>query len=437
MADTLFLQIRNIFLFCAIFYASYSFALLEIVVLKGDKNALPIAILPFKVTGKLEYLVEITEIIRSNLNRSGRFNAPDSPIILSANDTPDTVNFSKWHGQKMEALVLGDIKDSSKNFFEVNVYGYDIYAKERIFASRYIVNKNAKHKIAHKISDKIYEELLGEKGAFDTYLSYVNVTKDNSSKLHYKIEIANTDGKRTQTIFKSTEPLMSPVWSPDNTRIAFVSFQNGYSEIFIKYPFVRRKIKKLPRFDGIASTPAWHPNSEKLALTLSKGGNKDIYIYDLKTKKLNRITMHSAIDTEPAFSPDGKQIAFTSNRSGKAQIYLKNLKTNKIKRISYYGEHNSGANFSPNGRYLTMLSFKNARYHIALFDLINYEWTVMTQNNLDESPYFSPNSGMIVYATNSAGIGVLSVVSIDGLRLHQLSDTLGEVRDPSWSNYLD
>ncbi len=435
--STLFLQIRNLFLLCAIFYTSYSFALLEVIVLKGDKNALPIAVLPFKVAGKAQHLTEIAHIIRSDLNRSGRFDAPNSPIVISADDTPDAVNFSKWHTQKMEAVVLGNIKDNGKNFFEVNVYGYDVYAKKRIFASRYLVNKNAKHKIAHKISDKIYEALLGEKGAFDTHLSYVSVTRDNLGKLHYKIEIANTDGKRAQTIIESTEPLMSPVWSPDNTRIAFVSFQNGYSEIFIKYPFVRRKTKTLPRFDGIASTPAWYPDSEKLALTLSKDGNKDIYIYDLKTQNLSRITTHSAIDTEPTFSPDGKRIAFTSNRNGRAQIYLKNLKTNETKRMSYYGEHNSGANFSPDGRYLTMLSFKDARYHIALFDLINHEWTVMTQNNLDESPYFSPNSGMIVYATNNAGIGVLSVVSIDGLRSYQLSDTLGEVRDPSWSNYLD
>ncbi len=410
------------------------YAVLEVVVLKSSNELIPITILPFENNNNL---TDVAKIIKNNLTISGYFTI-NNKSLLSSKDKVNNVNFKKWRDNKTDFLVLGGVEDSGVNFVKIYFYLYNIYSGDAVIAYKYKTKKDAIGRIAHKISDKIYQAILGKKGSFDTYIAYVVVTRNKvNNKNKYSIEISDSDGNNPQVLISSDEPLTSPVWSPDNKKIAFVSFENGSSEIFIKYPFVRRKTQKLPKFDGIANAPSWHPSGKKLAITLSKNGNNDIYIYDLATKDLTRITKHKAIDTEANFSPDGKKFVFTSNRSGNPNIYMFNLITNKIKRITYNGNYNVSASFSPDGKYLVMLNLSNNNYHIALLNLKSNEWTLMTKNNLDESPYFSPNSNMIIYSTNEGNKGVLSVLSIDGLNSHQLKSRIGEVRDANWSNYLE
>ena len=428
-------MIKNILFLLSLLYASYGYCVLEVIVLKGDKDAIPIAVLPFYINNS-DKKSNIADVIRNDLTVSGYFLAKNDDFIKNSKAVFKQVNYSKWQEAKVEILIFGDVEDNGGNFVTVSVYVYEVYSQQAILAHRYKTSKLAKRKTAHQISDKIYEAVLGVRGSFDTYLTYIEVNDDTLGERQYKIKISDSDGFNSQILFSSSEPLMSPVWSPDNSRIAYVSFENGHSEIFIKHPFSRRKTVRLPTFDGIASAPSWHPDGDKLVLTLSKKGNKDIYIYHLKTKKLKRITSHKSIDTEGSFSPDGKELVFTSNRNGKAQVYVKNLDNNKIKRISFRGYYNVNAHFSPNGQYLVMLNADKGKYHIILFDLRNDEWIIMTDNTLDETPYFSPNGRMIIYSTNLKEKGVLSVISIDGLRSHYLSSKLGNVRDPNWSNFL-
>ena len=310
-----------------------------------------------------------------------------------------------------------------------------MYSKKTLYAKKFAVHNSGIRRITHYLSDQIYFALLGEKGSFDTRLAYVTVANKGRGNREYKLEIADSDAQNPQTILRAASPILSPAWSPDQNKIAYVSFKNGRSEVFIQYPFMRRKTQKLPYFDGIASAPAWHPNGESIVLTLSKDGNKDIYSYHLKDKKLTRLTHDVSIDTEASYSADGERIAFTSNRSGQVQVYIKHLKTGKIKRATFVGSYNAKAVFSPDGKSLALVHRVGKDYRIALLDIATKDLMVMTQNKLDESPFFSPNGSMIIFATNKGDSGVLSVVSILGHQTFELTSKAGEVREPNWSHY--
>lgn len=407
------------------------FAILDVVVVKGAKNTIPVTVLPFFIN-KSTQKSGIANTISQDLSRSGYFNTS----IVQAIATPDQVDYQKWQSLKTEILVFGDIKDTGGEFFTVSVYVYEVFSQQSILAYRYNTNKNSTRKTAHQISDKIYQVVLGFRGDFDTYLTYIQVTRNNWGIPTYHLKVSESDGENSQTLFSSSEPLLSPAWSPDNQKIAYVSFENGHSEVFVRYPFSQQNIITLPKFNGIASAPSWHPNGEELALTLSKNGNKDIYRYHLKTKKLSRLTSNNAIETEGNFSPDGQQLVFTSNRGGNAQIYLKNLSNNRNKRLSYTSGSNTSARFSPEGDYLIMLNANKGKFQILLLEISSREQTIMSQNILDETPVFSPNGKMVIFSSNVLEKGVLSMMTIDGSHLHYLSSKLGDIKDPSWSNFL-
>ncbi|MGE4569806.1 MAG: Tol-Pal system beta propeller repeat protein TolB [Gammaproteobacteria bacterium] len=410
--------------------STVAYALLEVTIIKSEENAFPIVIAPFEVIGDAEQGAQIADIIRDNLNRSGQFNALSSKGVIT-----NKIDFSYWKARKKDAIVFGKIEKVSSKVFNVYIYVYDIYTKKRLYGKKIAVHNSGIRRISHYLSDKIYNVLLGQKGSFDTRLTYVTVTNDAKMGRVYQLEIADADGHNAQTVVKSSYPILSPAWSPDQKKIAYVSFKNGRSEVFIKYPFMRVKSIKLPRFDGIASAPSWHPNGQGLVLTISREGNKDLYFYQLESKKLIRLTKNTAIDTEANFSPDGKSIAFTSNRSGQVQIYIKDLTSGKIKRATFEGTYNAKPVFSPDGKALALVHRVGKDYRVALLDIKTRDLTILTQNKLDESPYFSPNGGMIIFATNRDNRGVLSVISLHNNQIVELAQKGAEVREPNWSNY--
>ncbi len=411
-------------------YSSIALAVLEVTVLKQDEDAFPIVISPFAVVGDANQGRAIANIMRDNFNRSGEFKASSASYVINNN-----IDFDKWRDNKTEAIVFGKLEKISKKVFNVEIELIDVYSSKTLYANKFAVHDSGIRRIAHFLSDQIYHALLGIKGSFDTRLVYVTVTNKKDGEREYKLEISDSDAQKPQTILTSSDPILSPAWSPDQNKIAYVSFKNNRSEVFIQHPFVRRKTEKLPYFDGIASAPAWHPNGESIVLTLSKNGNKDIYSYDLNTKKLDRITKNESIDTEASYSPDGNRIAFTSNRSGQVQVYIKNLTTGKTNRATFEGRYNAKAVFSPDGESLAMVHRLGKDYRIALLDIKTKDLTIMTENKLDESPFFSPNGGMIIFATNKNDSGVLSVVSVLGRQTFELASKAGEVREPNWSHY--
>ena len=413
-------------------------ALLEVSIIKSREELFPIVIAPFPVFSKDNEIIgevqigdEIANIIRDDLNRSGHFYATSQKI----NSKPD---FNFWQEHKKDAIVFGKIVQASSKIFNVELYIYDVYSKNELYRKKIGVNNPSIRKVAHILSDRIYYTLLGQKGAFNTKLTYVTVSRNDYGDLKYRLQISDADGFNPQTIVIQDEPILSPAWSselPPLRKLAYVSFENDRSEVFIAYPYMGVKPIKLPRFDGIASSPSWHPDGSSIALTISKEGNKDIYSYNLKTKQLKRLTTNIAIDTEANFSPDGKSIAFTSNRTGQVQIYIKNLETGKISRATFEGRYNAKPVFSPDGKELALIHRVGKDYRLALLNIATRDLTILTQNKSDESPYFSPNGGMIIFATNRDNKGILSIISLHNNQIVELTQKDGVVREPSWSNY--
>jgi TolB protein len=414
-------------------HASLASAILTIEITQGVDGGLPVAIVPFGGTGKERPPQDVAAVIEANLARSGRFMPLDKKDFVSRPVEDRQVVFKDWRIVKAEALVIGSVKPVGQGRWQVEFRLYDIYKEKQLAGYSYVVTGDRLRAVAHQISDIIYEKLTGEPGVFSTRIAYV--TRESAGKrFNYKLQIADSDGYSPVTVLSSVEPLISPAWSPDGTRLAYVSWEQRRPILYLQN-VVNGSRSRIAEFNGINSAPAWSPDGTKLALTLSRDGNTEIYSMRLTDKTLTRLTSHPAADTEPAWSPDGRAIIFTSDRSGKPQIYRMRADGGNVERVTFEGEYNARASFSPDGKMLTLVSGAQGRYHAALLHLQSSVLQVLTDTPLDESPSFAPNGRMILYATERGGRGVLASVSSDGRVRQLLKLQEGDVREPVWSPF--
>jgi TolB protein len=412
-------------------WASAAQAILTIEVTKGVEAGLPIAIVPFEWTGPGQPPQVVADVIEADLVRSGRFDSIPRSDFLSQPHDASEINFKDWRLLKAEALVVGRVRALGPDTYQVQFQLMDVYKGGQLAGYRYTVPGARLRKLAHQISDIIYEKLTGEPGAFDTRIAYVTV-EQNAGKRRFLLQIADSDGYNPQTVLDSPEPIMSPAWSPDGRSLAYVSFENRRPIVFTQNLFTRQRVR-LAAFQGINSAPAWSPDGRKLALVLSKDGNPEIYVMDAATKALTRLTRNLAIDTEPAWSPDGRSIVFTSDRSGRPQIYRMRADGSDVRRLTFEGDYNGRASFSPDGKMLVLVTGEGGRFAIGVLHLRNNALQRLTSTALDESPSFAPNGRMILYATERQGRGVLAVISPDGRAEQTLKFQAGDVREPAWS----
>ena len=431
-------RVSSLFIFLWLSLSSVAHAVLTIEITQGSEGAQPIALVPFQWIGKGTPPVSLKNIIAADLQRSGQFAPLPEKDLISKPHQGSEVKYKTWRALNVGYLVVGKIHGLDDGSFQVQFQLLDVF-KGRQLAGYSIRSLNSGlRRTAHHISDIIYKTITGEEGAFNTHISYITVTRDEKNTKRYQLAIADADGYNEKIIYNSPKPLMSPSWSPDGTRLAYVSFINGRPEIFVQNIFSSKK-EKLASFKGLNNAPRWSPDGKYLALTLSKDGNPEIYIMNVNSRKLTRITRSYAIDTEPEWLPGSNGLIFTSDRGGSPQLYEIKLNryqpASRAKRLTFEGNYNARPAVSVDGRYIAMVHRSQGKFRIAVLERDSGHFSILTKGHLDESPSFAPNGRMIIYATEEKFRGVLSAVSVDGRARQRLSLKKGDVREPVWSPY--
>jgi TolB protein len=402
---------------------------------RGSVSALPIAIVSFATVGDMSGATDIAAIVRGDLARSGQF-APMPPEDLPSQPASfSAVNFKDWRLVGMENLVIGKVLRGADGGFVVEFRVIDVLQGRQLMGYRVPTTADNLRLTAHHVADLIYERLLNVKGAFATRIAYVTVERIAKDKSIYRLQVADADGYEPHTVLESAQPLLSPAWSPDGTSLAYVSFEERNSAIYLQ-DIRSGQRQKIISGSGINSAPAFSPDGQRLAVTLSRDGNPEIYLYGLISKSLTRLTNHPAIDTEAHWAPDGQSIVFTSDRGGGPQIYRVSSAGGEARRVTYdMGNYNARARFSPDGTKLAVVHGSERGYQIAVLDLATSSFDVVTDTRQDESPSFAPNGSMIIYATMTGRGTELAATSTDGRLKQRLALQRGEVREPAWGPF--
>ena len=408
-------------------------AKLEIEIIQGNASALPIAVIPmqWRATGPRPQ-TGVAEVVSSDLYRSGLFDPLNEQDMVDRPVDAESIRYGTWRLLKVDYVVIGHINDAPNGMgFDIVYQLFDVHTQERLLSQITTVGLGDLRFGSHRVADAIYEKLTGVPGAFSTRIAYISATGLGNDQ-NYQLFVADADGFNPQAVVGSPEPLLSPNWSPDGLRLAYVSFEKGNSAIYVQNVSTGQR-ELVSSLKGINGAPAFSPDGRSLAMALSFSGNPEIYIRDLTTGQKRQLTQHWAIDTEPVWSPDSQWVYFTSDRGGRPQIYRVAASGGKPERITREGEYNARASISPDGTRIAMAHGRGNEYRIAVLDMDTGRIRILTPGVLDESPSFAPNGSMILYATREGPRGVLSAVSVDGNVRQRLILSEGDVREPAWS----
>ncbi len=410
-------------------YIPLSHAELTIEINEGvGSDGVPVAVVPFASLGAP---ADVSSIVNADLARSGYFKMMSQQAMPSRPSSASEVQFPQWQGLGQNYLVVGQVTGNGGQY-TVQFQLLDVLKGGSMMGYQMDSSSADLRRTAHHISDLIFEKLTGKKGVFSGRIAYITSDRRGQESNH-KLQVSDTDGYNPQTIASSTQPLMSPSWSPDKRKIAYVSFEKHNAAIYVQ-TLATGERTRIAEFPGINGAPAWSPDGAKLALTLSKDGSPDIYTLDVASRNLRRITKSYAIDTEPVWSPDGSKIVFTSDRGGKPQLYMTSSQGGgEEQRITFSGDYNARASFSPDGQNIAMVHGNGGDYRIAVLDVNSRAINVLTSGPSDESPSFAPNGSMILYASKKGRTGFLSAVTLDGKMQQKMVFNSGEVREPAWS----
>jgi len=408
---------------------------LVIEISRGAERPMPVAIVPLGWQGTGAVPMDVSAIVSRDLASTGRFD-PLAPNEMVQKPTAGAdVDFQDWRTMGVEAVVVGKLRQTGAGEYLVEFELFDVLRGERLLGYRLPSAGAALRLTSHRMADMIYEKLTGVPGIFTTRIAYVTATSRGGRPQSYRLVVADADGANEQVMVESREPIMSPSWSPDGRKLAYVSFENKQAEVYVQTLRSGTREKVSSRA-GVNGAPSWSPDGRKLVLTLSRGeGNLDLFTLDLAGQMLTRLTDERSIETEGAWSPDGQSIYFTSDRAGGPQVYRVAPIGGAAKRVTFEGGYNARPRVSPDGKRLAVVTNDRGNYRIALVDLERGFTQVLTDGRQDESPSFAPNGETLIYATREGGRGVLATVSADGRVRQRIPAAEGEVREPAWSPF--
>jgi len=428
---------RSIMMVGALLVALPAMAQLEVTVTQGVERRFPTAIVPFGWQGQGPTApFDVAALVQRDLGNSGYFDPMDRRDMVSRPTDSAEINFQDWQIVDVDIVLVGRVIQNGADDYTVRFQLFDVTRAQQLLGFTVNTTGDGMRSTSHQIADMVFEEMIGVRGIFDTRIAYIAEERISPTNRTFRLIVADADGENAATIAESDQPLMSPTFSPDGRRIAYVSFEGNQSAIYVQTLRTGTRQRVSSRA-GINGAPAFSPDGRVLALTLSlNDGNLDVYTLDLTNQVLRRITTHAAIDTGPAWSADGRSLYFTSDRAGSPQLYRVDAEPgNRADRVTYEGTYNTDPRVSPDGESIVLIHRNQGRDRVALFTPETRYLNILSQGQLDESPSFAPNGEMIIYATRDGGQGVLAAVSKDGRVQQQIASVGGDVREPVWSPY--
>lgn len=405
---------------------------LTIEITRGSDRATPVAVVPF--AGSDDFPEDVAQVIHDNLERSGYFDPLPRRQMLDRPSESDEVRYGNWRGLDVRYLVVGRASREGDGY-RLRYELMDVSGERRMLGELVTADQDELRGAAHYISDQVFEAITGIRGAFATRIAYVT-SQGVGDDMQFTLHVADADGGNSQQVLSSREPILSPAWSPDGRRLAYVSFETERPAIYIQDLASGQRVRATS-FSGINGAPAWSPDGRRLAMSLSKDGQPEIYVMDIASRSFDRVTNNSSIDTEPAWSPDGRSLLFTSDRSGGPQLYRHDFASGQQERLTFTGSYNARGRFSPDGDAIFLVHRSGQGFQVARQDLDSGRLVVLSESRFDESPSVAPNGTMVIFATRQGGNGILGAVTADGRASFRLPSASGDVREPAWSPFLN
>ncbi|WP_415755101.1 Tol-Pal system beta propeller repeat protein TolB [Pseudomonas leptonychotis] len=408
-----------------------------LVISSGTDRATPIAVVPFGWQGGSVLPEDMAEIIGKDLRNSGVFEPIPRQNMISLPTQASEVIYRDWQALGAQYVLVGNIVPNAARL-QIQFALFNVTTQQQVMTGSVGGGVDQLRDMAHHIADQSFEKLTGVKGAFSTRMLYVTAERFSVNNTRYTLQRSDYDGARAVTLLQSREPILSPSFAPDGRRIAYVSFEQKRPRIFVQHIDTGRR-EQITNFEGLNGAPAWSPDGNRLAFVLSKDGNPEIYVMDMGSRQVRRVTNQQSIDTEPFWGKDGQTLYFTSDRSGKPQIYKTNINSGSAERVTFIGNYNANPKLSADEKTLVMIHRQDGYtvFKVAAQDLQRGNLRILSDTSLDESPTVAPNGTMVIYATRQQGRGVLVLASTNGRLRLPLPTAQGEVREPSWSPYLN
>ncbi len=375
----------------------------------------------------------IAGVVRADLERSGLFKPLDPKSYIEAiRDINVPPNFANWRVISAQGLVTGQVSAQPDGRLRVDFRLWDVYGGTQMLGLQYFTTPENWRRIAHMISDQIYERITGEKGYFDTRIVFISESGSAINR-RKRLAVMDEDGANPIFLTKGEYLVLTPRFNPTAQMIAYMSYIAGKPRVYL-FDLETGRQQMLGNFPNMTFSPRFSPDGNKVVMTLEQGGNSDIYILDLRSRAVSRLTTDPSIDTSPSFSPDGRQITFESDRGGSQQVYVMNADGSNQRRISFGSGKNGTPVWSPRGDLIAFTKQSGGAFRICVMAPDGSGERVITDGWEDEGPTWAPNGRVLMFTRSERGGRGSSIWSVDVTgRNERRVSTPGGASDPAWS----